>query len=51
MRLVYGVEDDLVVLHVIAMDKRKDGAVYLSVMARTSDKLASISQATESPQS
>ena len=51
MRLVYGVEDDVFVVIVIAVDKREDGAVYQSVMARTSGKLASIAQATKSQRS
>lgn len=50
IRLVYGVEDDVLVVIVMAVDKREDGAVYQSVMARTSDKLASIAQAIKSQQ-
>ena len=34
LRLVYGVEDDALIVMVMAVDKREDGAVYRSVVAR-----------------
>ena len=37
-RLVYGVEDDALIVIVMAIDKREDGVVYRSVMARIADK-------------
>ena len=34
-RLVYGVQEDVVVVMVMAIDKREDSAVYQSAVART----------------
>lgn len=39
IRLVYGVEDDALVVMVMAVDKREEGAVYRSVMARVIEKI------------
>ena len=38
VRLVYGVEEDPLVVVVMAVDKREDGQVYRSVVARVGDK-------------
>ena len=38
VRLVYGVEDDALVVMVMAVDKREGGQVYRSVVARLGDK-------------
>lgn len=42
IRLVYGVEDDVLVVIVMAVDKREDGAVYKSVVARVGEKAAAL---------
>lgn len=39
-RLVYGVEDDALIVMVMAVDKREDAAVYRSALARVSDAAA-----------
>lgn len=46
-RLVYGVEDDtlIVMVMVMAVDKREDGIVYRSVLARIREKAAALAQA------
>ena len=38
-RLVYGVQDDSVLVMVMAVDKREDSVVYQSALARVSEKL------------
>jgi mRNA interferase RelE/StbE len=38
-RLVYGVQDHIVLVMVMAVDKREDGAVYQSSIARVSEML------------
>jgi mRNA interferase RelE/StbE len=38
--LVYGVRDDIVVVMVMAIDKREDSAVYQSAIARVSEMLS-----------
>ena len=43
-RLVYGVEDDALIVMVMAIDKREDGVVYRSVMARITDKVKALAQ-------
>jgi mRNA interferase RelE/StbE len=45
IRLVYGVEDDALIVMVMAVDKREDGIVYRSVLARISDKAMVFAQA------
>ncbi len=45
VRLVYAVEDDCVLVTVLAVDKREDGVVYDSAMTRLSVATAAISQA------
>ena len=37
-RLVYGVEDDSLVVMVMAVDKREDGAVYRAALSRLFEK-------------
>ena len=44
-RLVYGVEDDILVVMVMAVDKREDSAVYQSAMARLSELVADLGKA------
>ncbi len=46
-RLVYGVQDDVLMVMVMAVDKREDSAVYQSAMARVSDKMAELAKATQ----
>lgn len=41
-RLVYGVEDDILMVMVMAVDKREDSAVYQSAMARLSELVADL---------
>ena len=43
-RLVYGVEDDALIVMVMAIDKREDGVVYRSVMARIADKVTALAK-------
>lgn len=43
VRLVYAVEDDRLVVTVIAVDRREDGMVYGSAVARLSTVAASLS--------
>lgn len=45
VRLVYVVEDDLLIVMVMAVDRREDGVVYRSVLARIADKTAALAQA------
>ena len=44
-RLVYGVEDDVLVVMVMAVDKREDSVVYQSAMARVSEKIMNLAEA------
>lgn len=44
-RLVYGVQDDVLIVMVMAVDKREDSVVYQSAMARVSEKMAEVAQA------
>lgn len=39
VRLVYGVEDDVLIVMVMAVDRREDGLVYRSVIARLGEKI------------
>ena len=48
IRLVYGVEADARIVMVMAVARREDGVVYRSVMARLSEKAASVAQAIQS---
>lgn len=45
IRLVYAVEDDVLIVLVLAVDKREDSLVYKSAMARLVDKAAALSKA------
>jgi mRNA interferase RelE/StbE len=45
LRLVYCVEDDALIVMVMAVDKREDGIVYRSVVARLSEKAAELARA------
>ena len=38
-RLVYGVQDDMLIVMVMAVDKREDSVVYQSAMVRVSEKM------------
>ncbi|KAB0580847.1 type II toxin-antitoxin system RelE/ParE family toxin [Ideonella dechloratans] len=44
-RLVYAVEDDHLIVTVVAVDRREDGIVYQSSIARLSAAAAALSQA------
>jgi len=44
-RLVYGVEDDILMVMVMAVDKRQDSAVYQSAMARLSELVDDLGKA------
>ena len=48
IRLVYGVEDDVLIVMVMAVDRREDGAVYRSVLERMGAKAAGIAAAVKS---
>ena len=43
-RLVYGVQDDILMVMVMAVDKREDSAVYQSAMARISELIAELAK-------
>ena len=45
VRLVYSVEDDHLLVTVVAVDKREDGVVYESAMARLSAAAAALTKA------
>ncbi len=45
VRLVYAVEDNKLIVMVMAVDKREDSAVYQSSMARLADKAAAMAKA------
>jgi mRNA interferase RelE/StbE len=45
VRLVYTVEDDHLLVTVVAVDKREDGVVYESALARLSDAAATLAKA------
>ena len=47
-RLVYGVEDDVLVVMVMAVDKREEGVVYRSALARVAEEVASGARAVRS---
>ena len=44
IRLVYGVEDDALIVMVMAVDKREDSLVYRAAVARVVEKLAALAQ-------
>ena len=43
-RLVYGVQDDVLMVMVMAVDKREDRAVYQSAMARISELISELAK-------
>ena len=43
-RLVYGVEEDALVVMVMAVDKREDSVVYRSALARIMQKVATLTR-------
>jgi mRNA interferase RelE/StbE len=45
VRLVYSVEDDHLLVTVVALDKREDGVVYQAAMARLSEVAQSLAKA------
>jgi len=45
VRLVYSVEDDHLIVTVVAVDKREDGVVYQSAIARLSAVASALSKA------
>lgn len=46
-RLVQGVQDDVLILMMMAVDKREDSALYQSAMARVSERMAGLTQAAQ----
>ena len=44
-RLVYGVEDDALIVVVMAVDKREDSVVYQSAVARIVEKISIVADA------
>jgi mRNA interferase RelE/StbE len=44
-RLVYGVEDDVMIVMVMAIDKREDSLVYRSAQSRMTDELPALVRA------
>ena len=44
-RLVYCVEDGMLIVMVMAVDKREDGVVYRSVLARFAEKATELARA------
>ncbi len=45
-RLVYGVQDDILLVMVMAVDKREDSAVYQSAMARIAEMVSDLAKVT-----
>ena len=45
-RLVYGVQDDILMVMVMAVDKREDSAVYRSAMDRLSQLISELPKVT-----
>jgi mRNA interferase RelE/StbE len=46
-RLVYGVQDDVLIVMVMAVDKREDSVVYQSAMARLLEKMAALGKTSQ----
>jgi mRNA interferase RelE/StbE len=46
-RLVYGVQDDVLIVMVLSVDKREDSVVYQSAMARVTEKMAELAKAVQ----
>jgi mRNA interferase RelE/StbE len=47
-RLVYGVEDDALIVMVMAVDRREDSIVYRSAVARIAEKVSAMANAFKS---
>jgi mRNA interferase RelE/StbE len=45
VRLIYGVEDDILVVMVMAVDRREDGVAYRSAIARIAEKVSALAKA------
>ena len=45
-RLVYGVQEDILMVMVMTVDKRKDSAVYQAAMARISELISELANVT-----
>ena len=43
-RLVYGVQDDVLIVMVMAVDKREDSVVYQSALQRATEKVANLAK-------
>jgi mRNA interferase RelE/StbE len=43
-RLVYGVQDDVLIVMVMAVDKREDSAVYQSALQRAAQKMSELAK-------
>jgi len=50
-RLVYRVHDDALIVMVLAVDRREEGLVYRSAVARLSATLSALTNAAKSPRS
>ena len=46
-RLVYGVQDDVLIVMVMAVDKREDSVVYQSAVQRVTEKMAELVKAVQ----
>ena len=46
-RLVYGVQDDVLIVMVMAVDKRENSVVYQAAMARVTEKMAELAKAVQ----
>lgn len=51
VRLVYAVEDQVLIVMVMAVDRREDSVVYRSAMTRLTEKTVALSRAKEKPSS
>ena len=51
VRLVYAVEDRVLIVMVMAVDRREDSVVYRSAMTRLTEKTIALSRAKEKPAS
>jgi mRNA interferase RelE/StbE len=48
-RLVYGVEDDALIVMVMAVDKREDAVVYAAARARLGERAKELAKSSEGP--
>ena len=46
-RLVYGVQDDVLIVMVMTVDKREDSVVYQSALQRVAEKMADLAKAVQ----